>query len=125
MTAINKSYIEEGMLTGLLNKFKRLNILSLYYFALFIYAFPFISLFLFFIDQVTFNKTEMIFWLIFLLALAPCGLIGILLCSWALVKSFKRKSRINKIIGTVGLLLGIGGIIAGILGVLLIYAVVK
>jgi hypothetical protein len=67
----------------------------------------------------------MLFWLIFLLALAPCGFIGVFLCSWGLVKSVKKKSRINKVIGTVGLLLGLGGMVAGILGVLLIYVVVS
>lgn len=125
MTAINKSYTEEGILTKLVSKYKLLNIFNIYYFALFIYAFPFISLFLFFIDQVTINKTEMFFWLLFLLALAPCGLLGILLCSWGLVKSYKRKSKINKIIGSLGLLLGLGGIVAGILGIMLIYVVVN
>jgi len=125
MTAIERPVTEESVLSGLISKNKRLNIFNLYYFALFIYAFPFISLFLFFIDQITFNKTEMWFWLIFLLALAPCGLTGILLCTWGLVKAFKRKSRINKVIGAVGLLLGLGGIVAGILSIMLIYVVVS
>jgi hypothetical protein len=125
MTAIDKSFIDEGVLSGIIKKYKGLNIFNLYYFVLFIYVFPFISLFLFFIDQITFNKTEMLFWLIFLLALAPCGFIGVFLCSWGLVKSVKKKSRINKVIGTVGLLLGLGGMVAGILGVLLIYVVVS
>lgn len=125
MTVMERPVPEESILTGLISKYKRLNIFNLYHFALFIYAFPFISLCLFFIDQMTVNKTEILFWLIFLLSLAPCGIIGILLCSWGLVKAFRRKSRINKVIGTVGLLLGLGGIIAGILGIMLIYVVVS
>ncbi|MCW3074758.1 MAG: hypothetical protein JWP69_1827 [Flaviaesturariibacter sp.] len=67
----------------------------------------------------------MMFWMIFLVALAPCGIIGILLSIWGLVKSFKKKSKVNKIIGFAGLFLGLAGIIAGILGIMLIYVVVS
>jgi hypothetical protein len=125
MTAINKSYTENGFFIKLLNSYRGSNILPLYYLTIFFYAFPFISLALFFIDQITFNKTEMLFWLIFLISLAPCGLIGMLLSIRGLVKAYQRNSRINKLIGFVGLALGLGGTISGILGLMLIYAVVN
>lgn len=105
--------------------FKRLNIFGIYYFVLLFYLFPFVSLLIFILDQLTFNKTEMWFWVIFLVSLAPCGLTGIVLSAVGLYKSFKRKSNINKIIGFAGLFLGIGGIAAGVLGFMLLYAVLQ
>ena len=105
--------------------FKELNILKVYYFAAIAYLLPFISFFIFIVDQLTVNKTDMIFWVIFLVALMPCAVIGVLLCIVGLLKSFKQKSKLNKIVGAIGLVVGLGGIAAGILSLLLIYVVVS
>ena len=53
----------------------------------------------------------------------PCSIVGLLLSIFGLVKSFRIKSRTNKVIGTLGLILGFGGISAGLLGIGLIYVV--
>ena len=125
MNTISESINEEGFFRRIFSYYKRLNIFKLYYFVSFFYFLPFLSLFIFIIDQLTINKTEMMFWVIFLVSLAPCGIIGILLSVWGLVKSFKKRSKVNKIIGFAGLFLGLAGIVAGILGIMLIYVVVN
>jgi hypothetical protein len=113
------------ILTQLLTYNKQRKVIRLYYFALSFYVLPFIFLTVFVIDQLTFDATEMYFWVIFLISLAPCGLLGVSLCTWGLVKAFKRKSQLNKVLGFFGLAIGLGGICAGVLGFLLIYVVVQ
>jgi len=125
MTTIEKSFLDGEISANQSGKVHKTGVLRIYYFAGIFYILPFISLLLFIVDQLTFRKTQMLFWVIFLVSLGPCGLIGIILCTLGLIKSFKRKSGSNKIIGFAGLLLGMGGIIAGILGFLLIYLVVQ
>ncbi|WP_336513821.1 hypothetical protein [Pollutibacter soli] len=105
--------------------FKRLNIFLIYYFVLGFYLFPFVSLFIFILDQLTVKRSEMWFWVIFLVSLAPCGLTGLVLSAIGLYKSFRRKSNINKIIGFAGVFLGIAGITGGVLGFMLLYMVLK
>ena len=98
-------------------------ILKIYYFVFFFYSLPFISLIIFLIDLRGPQKTEMFFWVLFLVGLMPCSIVGFLFSIFGLVKSFRIKSRTNKVIGTFGLILGFGGIFAGLLGIGLIYVV--
>ena len=125
MNLFEESVPKENMLSVFYSRYKRWNIFSQYSFALFAYAFPFVSLFLFFVDQASFNLTGMFLWVIFLLSLGPCGLIGLLLCSWGLFKAYSKNSRINKTVGFWGIFLGIGGIVGGILTLMLIYVIVN
>jgi len=112
------------MISTLMEKFKQLGILNVYFIALFFYAVPFLSLGLFIVDQLFFQKTAMFFWLIFLVGLIPCGLIGFLLAIVGFVKSYKNENKLNKIIGIIGMVGGILCIIGGILGIMLIFVVV-
>ena len=66
---------------------KRLGILNVYIFAVVLYCIPLLSLAIFIIDQFTFNKTEMLFWIIFLLGMIPCDVIGLALSIIGLVQS--------------------------------------
>lgn len=110
---------------SLFSKFRVFGIYKRNYFAFAIYLLPFVSLLLFLIDQLTIQKTAMVFWVAFLVGLAPCAIIGLILFIWILISAFKNKSRINKIAGFIGLFLGICGVAAGILGLLFIYAVIN
>ena len=92
--------------------------LKQYYFALFFYALPYISLLVFIINQLTVHG-DMTFWVIFLVTLVPTGIIGLILSIWASIKSWKPQSRRNKYLGVALLLFGLGDIIIGILGLLL------
>ena len=99
---------------------ERSRIFNLYFIVGVSYCFPFISLAVFLLDQATTQKTEMLFWVIFLVSPIPCGLIGLVLCIFALVKAFRKQSKINKIVGFIGVFLGLCSVIGGILGILLI-----
>ena len=66
----------------------------------------------------------MIFWILFLVSLLPCGLTGTILSLIGLKKSFKNNNKLNKIIGIIGTLVGFKLLIGGILGLMLIYIVV-
>ena len=85
---------------------------------------PLTFLGIFIIDQMTINKTEMIFWVFFLISLLPCGLTGIVLSSIGLTKSLKNKNQFNKVIGIVGILGGLTFSFGGVLGLMLILLVV-
>ena len=73
--------------------------------------------------MVAVHATEMLFWVIFLLSLLPCALIGAVLSTVGLVRANKKKDRRNKIIGIVGMVLGFGGILGGLLTIGLLYVV--
>jgi len=98
-------------------------IYKIYFFALMVYLLPPISLVIFIVDQMTIHKTDAIFFALFLLSLLPCALIGLVLFSIGLIKSFRNKEQFNKNIGIVGV--GIGGIflLGGIFGLALMYVV--
>jgi hypothetical protein len=125
MKSKNPGIYNGSIVATAIDQYKRMHIFKLYYAALFFYTLPFVLLFLFIADQLTIRTTDMVLWVMFLVALGPCGLIGIVLSVWGIIKASQRKSRVNKVIGLVGLCMGVGGIIAGILGVLLIYIVVS
>jgi hypothetical protein len=99
-------------------------IYKIYFLAIAIFALPFISLGVFIIDQFTFQKTQMVFWVLFLIGMLPCGMIGIILSSIGLRKSLKHKSRVNKYPGIIGIAAGIILLCGGIAGLMLIYVVV-
>lgn len=101
-----------------------IRIYKIYWIAIFVYILPFISLGIFIIDQMTIHKTEMIFWLIFLVGMLPCSLVGMLLSYIGLRLSNKNKSKLNK---SIGIICFIGGVIilgGGLFGSKLIYVVV-
>jgi hypothetical protein len=94
----------------------------------YIYAFiscltPFVFLLIFLIDEFTFNFTDATFWALFLLALAPCSIIGIIIGIIGLNKSLKENSRKNRMIGTSIIMLATGELIFGVFGMMLIYLV--
>ena len=96
---------------------------KLYYIAFGFYAFPFLCLLIFAIDFSTFHATQMVFWVIFLLSLMPCAVIGGVISTVGVVQANKIRDRRNKIMGIIGMVLGFGGIGAGILGIGLLYVV--
>lgn len=106
---------------GILNKDE---IYKIYFFATFVYVLPLISLGIFILDQLTVNKTEMIFWLLFLVGMLPCGLLGIVLSTIGFRKSIKNKNLFNKSIGIIGIVGGLIFLGGGLLGLMLIYVVV-
>ena len=114
-----------SFVSALALQYKKLNILNVYYFVVFFYALPFLFLFLFLVDQFFFHKTDMLFWVIFLLSLIPSAVFGGVLSIIGIIKSGKIKSKINKFVGICLLCMGGGGIVAGILAVMLLYIVVS
>ncbi|MFA9214547.1 MAG: hypothetical protein ACEQSR_11980 [Candidatus Methylacidiphilales bacterium] len=106
------------------NILSNIQIYKIYWIAIFVYVLPFISLGVFIIDQMTLQKTEMIFWLIFLLGMLPCGLAGMLLSYVGLRLSNKNKNKLNKSIGIIGVIGGTVILGGGLLGLMLIYIVV-
>jgi len=98
---------------------------KLYYIAFGFYAFPFLCLLIFVIDFSNFHATQMVFWVIFLLSLMPCAVIGGVLSTVGLVKANKIKDRRNRVMGIVGMVLGFGGIVGGIVGIGLLYVVLS
>ncbi|MFN8309909.1 MAG: hypothetical protein U0T73_08095 [Chitinophagales bacterium] len=97
----------------------------LYFLAFGAYVFPLLALGLFLVDQFWVQKTEMLFWLIFLVSLVPCGLFGMVISLIALLRAIKRKERMNTVIGIIGLAGGLLPIAGGIFGYLLLYVVLK
>jgi len=112
------------MISYIIENFKRLGILKIYFFAICIYLLPLLSLGIFIVDQMTVNKTEMVFWVLFLVGMVPCGLIGLTLSIIGLIRSFKKENKLNKILGLLGTLGGLICLAGGILGFMLIYVVV-
>jgi hypothetical protein len=123
MNVVDENFVNETTFSRMTSRGKSLNIFKPYYVALLFYAIPFLSLLIFIIDQFTVNKTDMWFWVIFLISLIPCSLIGFIISIIGIRRSTKNHSALNKVLGMIGMLLGLGGIIAGILGIMLIYLV--
>ncbi|MEI6950001.1 hypothetical protein V9K67_22640 [Paraflavisolibacter sp. H34] len=115
----------EGILASLLHKCRQLAPFRRYYLVFFLYALPFLFLALFILDEYTLNKTGMLFWLLFLVSPVPCGTLGFVLGLTGWIRARKKKSRVNKVIGMIAMLLGAGGLIAGIFGILLIIVVIS
>ena len=74
--------------------------------------------------MMTFGATEMLFWVLFLVSLVPCAIFGLGFSIWGLVRANKLHDRRNRYIGIVAVILGVGGILAGLFGLMLIYVVV-
>lgn len=96
---------------------------TIYFFAIFVYSLPLFSLGIFAIDLLTANTTEMFFWVLFLVGMAPCGVVGIVLSAIGLWKSIKQKNLINKNIGVIGIVGGLLFLGGGFLGLMLVYLV--
>ncbi|MBO6518117.1 MAG: hypothetical protein JJ975_16385 [Bacteroidia bacterium] len=92
--------------------------------ATLLYVLPLLFLCLFFLDQQGQNDRGMLFWVLFLLSMLPCGIIGGLLSFFRLRKDMRLNNKVNQGIGgfltLMGLLLSIGGL----LGFGLFYVVV-
>jgi hypothetical protein len=108
----------------MLNKIKTIQIYKIYWIAIFVYALPFISLGIFIIDQMTTQKTEMIFWVLFLVGMLPSSLIGLVLSYLGLRQSNKNANKMNKFIGIIGIIGGAIILSGGLLGLMLIYVVI-
>lgn len=112
------------MIKEMIGILKKNEIDKIYFLAIILFLLPLISLGIFILDQLTVNKTEMIFWLLFLVGMLPCGLLGTVLSIFGLRKAIKNKSVLNKSIGIIGI---VGGLIyfgGGLLGIMLIYVVI-
>lgn len=107
-----------------LHVMKKLALSKVYYFAVGCYILPILFFGVFLFDQFFIHKTDMLFWIIFLLSLIPCGLLGFVLFLAGFIKALKQSYWLNKLIGGIGTLLGIGIIGGGLLGLLLIYVVI-
>ncbi len=85
---------------------------------------PFIFLFIFLIDEFTFNLTDATFWALFLITLAPCSIVGIIIGITGLNKSLIENSKKNKMIGTGIIMLATGELVFGVFSLMLIYLVI-
>lgn len=103
---------------------KGLRIQKIYYFAISIYMLPLVSLGIFIVNPFSINGGKMHFWVLFLIGMIPCGLIGLTLSIIGLIKSFKNGIILNKIIGFIGFLIGLISLIGGRLGIMIIYVVI-
>ncbi len=112
------------MILNFNKKIKGIEIYNLFFIVLIFYALPLVFLEIFIIDQLSNNCSDVTFWLLFLLGMAPCGIIGLVLSIIGLRKSLRKKSLLNKNIGILGLIFGVIYICGGILGLMLIYIVV-
>lgn len=100
------------------------SLLKIYYFVFGFYAISPVFLILFLLDIFTAKESNMLFWVISLVSLLPCCLIGFVLSVIGLRISLKRKVRININVGIVATVLGAIGLSVGVLGWLLFYVVV-
>ena len=89
-------------------------VFKLFYIALAFYCLPFLFLLFFTFARLFIDDADMKFWIIFLLLLMPCAVIGLLLSIWGLIRSFSVKNRSNKIAGFIGVSLGLVCLVAGI-----------
>jgi drug/metabolite transporter (DMT)-like permease len=101
-------------------KYKKLGILRV---ALFFYALPLLSFGIFIIDHFSFQQTDMLFWVIFLISLSPCGFIGLTLTIIGIITSSKQGIK-NQTTTAIMILPGLLYIVGGLLGLMLIYVVV-
>lgn len=88
------------------------------------YLLPLLSLLIFIIDLLTINISNMIFWALFLAGMLPCGIVGLIFSIVGIVKSYGEKKIMKNLIGSLGILLGFASIAGGVLGLMVIYAVV-
>jgi hypothetical protein len=103
---------------------KKIGIYKWFYIAAMCYALPFIFLAIFIVDQFTFHKTDMWFWLAFLISLIPCGLAGLVLSIIGTVKAAKNNNVLNVVIGGAFIFAAVSACVGGVLGLMLIYVVV-
>jgi hypothetical protein len=111
------------MLKNLFLSFEQKSIYKKYIYAFISCLNPFVFLLIFLIDEFTFHLTDATFWALFLIALAPCSIIGIIIGIIGLNKSLKENSTKNRMIGTSIIMLAIGELIFGVFGLMLIYLV--
>jgi hypothetical protein len=102
---------------------KYLDIHPLFFITLLFYAIPPMAFFIFIFQQLFITGSDALFWMIFLVSLLPCGLIGGIISIVGILLSRKTRNRLNVMIGTVEAVLGLGGVIAGIFAFALIRAV--
>lgn len=100
-------------------------LLKIYVFAVVVYTLPFLCLAIFILDQLTVQKTDMYFWVFFLVGLQPCGLVGMLLSVIGLIWARKRTvHNVNLLLGIIGTGVGLLWLLGGAFGLALIYLVV-
>ena len=104
---------------------ERDKITRLYRLAVYSYITPFLSLALYILDSVTFGITQMLFFVLFLVGLFPLGTLGLVYTIRGLKISFSTKDYQKKDIGYANLLAGLIMIVAGLVGLGLIYIMVN
>ncbi len=109
--------IWKRMLKKICLSFQQKGIYKKYIYAFIACLTPFIFLLIFLLDEFTFNLTDATFWVLFLITLAPCSIIGIIIGITGLNKSLKENSRKNRMIGTSIIMLAAGELVFGVLGV--------
>ncbi len=111
------------MLKNLFSSFQQKDIYKKYIYAFISCLTPFIFLFIFLIDGFTFNLTDATFWALFLITLAPCSIVGIIIGITGLNESLKENSKKNRMIGTGIIMLAAVELVFGVFGLMLIYLV--
>jgi len=93
---------------NLIVKYKQLAILKVYEVAFLVFMIPVILLGISIVDMLAADLTAMFFWVLFLLSLIPCGLIGLVLILIGVARSYRKQmSLLNKAIGFIGAFLSL------------------
>jgi fatty acid desaturase len=103
---------------------EKLRIRKYYRIALACFAFPFLFLAALFIDSFYFsNKTEMLFWALFLFTLFPFALLGNCLVVYGFLQAKKYNNYKKQVTGVTNLLAGIPILFIGFIGFCLLLVV--
>ncbi|MEP7143591.1 MAG: hypothetical protein ABI707_12005 [Ferruginibacter sp.] len=87
---------------------------KIFYIAFGFYCLPLLLLLIYEIRGVIIRDGDKSIWMIALIITAPCAIIGIIPCTWGLIKSFREQSKLNKTVGFIGLFAGLGILVCGI-----------
>ena len=108
----------ENSKDNFLDRYRKLGIFKTYYLALFVCSLPIILILPLYIDQAFFNNPGNRIWSLFLLSLAPCGFIGIMIWIYGILKTANKGNDLNKVVGWLGFFFAMGLLLAGILGMM-------
>ena len=102
---------------------KNQKIYSIYYFAVLFYLLPIIVLFIFLLDYLTIQLTDIFPLGVLFMMLLPCSIIGLILNIVGFLRARKEKNIKNRKIGMAGLLISLALILLGLFGFMIIYIV--
>jgi len=100
-------------------------IYKMYFWAAILYAIPLVFLGLFILDDLGSGKSEMLYWVIFLVGMFPAGFIGLIISIVGLRKSKKSRDMLNLNIGIWVFFAAVLMTVGGVLGCGLIYVLIE